>query len=70
MTDEQELRDLKARIARLNLRDQLHLFEMVLAEYRRESEAAAEEMRQEIAAAEEWHANSVPFPPVWYRKAA
>ncbi|MCI0704927.1 MAG: hypothetical protein L0241_28030 [Planctomycetia bacterium] len=44
MADEKELHELKERITRLKLRDQLHLFEMVLADYRRrwDEEVAAQ----------------------------
>jgi hypothetical protein len=66
MANENELKELCDRIARLGGRDQTRLLEMVLAENRRQYEELAaqalaadavlrEAMKQELAAVEEWH---------------
>jgi hypothetical protein len=48
MADENELRELRERISRLRLSDQLYLFELVLSDYRRKCDEAAVEFRQQI----------------------
>ena len=53
-TNDDELNELKERITRLGLGDQLHLFAMVFADYRRRWDEDV--ARQEIAAREAWHA--------------
>ena len=55
MADDNELRELCERIGRLRLDDQLHLLEMVLADYRAKQVIDEEAARKEIAAWEEWH---------------
>lgn len=66
MADENELRELSERIARLSGRDQTRLLEMVLAENRRQCEEAVaqalaaeavlrEAEKQELAEVEAWY---------------
>lgn len=44
MADETELNELRERIGKLRLGDQLHLFELVLGDYRRKCEEATADM--------------------------
>jgi hypothetical protein len=64
MTDENELRELRKRIGRLPFYEQLHLFEHVLAEDRRQREETIAWMRASEAAFLELekHQRSVPVP--------
>lgn len=54
MTNETELHDLRQRIGRLGLGEQLHLFELILGDYRRkDAEMRAEVQAQNLAAIQE-----------------
>lgn len=50
MADENELRELEERIGKLKFHEQLHLFERILAKYRREREEAVAWIRESEAA--------------------
>jgi hypothetical protein len=63
MADENELRELRERISRLRLSDQLYLFELVLSDYRAACAFDEEAGKRELAAMEEWHKQRRAAPP-------
>ncbi|MDY3550965.1 hypothetical protein R5W24_000034 [Gemmata sp. JC717] len=50
MTDEAELNELRERIGRLRISEQLHLFELLLGDYRRKCDEARVTVRAELDA--------------------